>query len=84
MRHYIVMGIDESGTEFRADEREFAYPDYDENDEFASELCDRWKASIVDMIRDIYKDSEIWKFWIERVDREKYGYDFFANIAYVD
>ena len=28
MRHYVVMGLDECGTEFRADEREFAYPDY--------------------------------------------------------
>ena len=57
---------------------------YDENDEFASELCDRWKSAVVDMVRADYKDSEIWNFWIERVDREKYGYDFIANIAYVD
>ncbi len=84
MRHYIIMALDECGTEFRADEREFEYPDFDENDEFSSELCDRWKSAVVDMIRDDYKDSEIWRFWIERVSREKYGYDFFANIAYVD
>lgn len=84
MRHYVVMGKDECGDDFRADEREFEYPDFDENDEFASELCDRWKSAVVDMVRAAYKGSEIWNFWIERVDREKYGYDFIANMAYVD
>ena len=41
MRHYVVMALDECGDELRADEREFEYPDFDENDEFAPELCDR-------------------------------------------
>ena len=64
--------------------REFKYPDFDENDECASELRDKWKSAVVDMVRATYKDSESWNLWIERVDREKYGYDFIANMAYVD
>lgn len=66
MRHYVVMALNECGDEFRADEREFKYPDFDENDECASELRDRWKSAVVDMVRATYKDGEIWNSWIER------------------